>query len=86
MNPYRWTFGEYWIEHFSAFPPKVVMAKLRSMIRRGLMDGCACGCRGDFRPKEPVKPHPATVLGVPDEIRVAAKSGEPITITAVFHT
>jgi hypothetical protein len=30
------------------FPPKVVLAKLRSMVRRGLIDGCACGCRGDF--------------------------------------
>lgn len=29
-------------------PPKVVQAKLRSMIRRGLIRGCACGCRGDF--------------------------------------
>lgn len=27
---------------------KVVLAKLRSLIRRGLLDGCYCGCRGDI--------------------------------------
>ena len=30
------------------FPPKVVLAKLRSMERRGVINGCTCGCRGDF--------------------------------------
>lgn len=30
-------------------PPKVALAKMASLIRRGLIDGCACGCRGDFR-------------------------------------
>ncbi len=30
------------------FPPKVVQAKLRSMIKRRVLMGCACGCRGDF--------------------------------------
>ena len=29
-------------------PPKVVLAKLRSMVKRGVLRGCACGCRGDF--------------------------------------
>lgn len=29
-------------------PEKVVLAKLRSLVKRGLLDGCACGCRGDF--------------------------------------
>lgn len=29
-------------------PEKVALAKMRSMIRRGLVLGCACGCRGDF--------------------------------------
>lgn len=27
---------------------KVVLAKLRSAIRRGILRGCTCGCRGDF--------------------------------------
>jgi len=29
-------------------PPKLVLAKMRSLIARGLIDGCACNCRGDF--------------------------------------
>lgn len=35
-----------------AFPPdapyKVMLAKMSSLIRRGLVSGCDCGCRGDF--------------------------------------
>ena len=27
---------------------KLVLAKMRKLIRSGLVDGCACGCRGDF--------------------------------------
>ena len=29
-------------------PRKVILAKMRALLRRGLIDGCACGCRGDF--------------------------------------
>lgn len=31
---------------------KVANAKLRKMKRRGLVDGCACGCRGDWTIRE----------------------------------
>lgn len=34
--------------HFSDWPWKVVHAKVRALIRRGLLDGCDCGCRGDW--------------------------------------
>lgn len=27
---------------------KVALAKMRALIRRGLVDGCTCGCRGDY--------------------------------------
>lgn len=27
---------------------KIVMAKVEKLIRRGMLDGCTCGCRGDF--------------------------------------
>lgn len=29
-------------------PHKLVLAKMGKLIQRGLVDGCACGCRGDF--------------------------------------
>jgi len=30
-------------------PEKLALAKMRMLERRGLIDGCTCGCRGDFR-------------------------------------
>ena len=29
-------------------PEKVGRAKMNALIRKGLVDGCTCGCRGDF--------------------------------------
>jgi len=29
-------------------PPKVIMAKLRNLEKKGLIDGCTCGCYGGF--------------------------------------
>jgi hypothetical protein len=29
-------------------PEKLAHAKMKMMIRRGVVDGCRCGCRGDF--------------------------------------
>lgn len=29
-------------------PNKVLRAKMRSLVRRDLIGGCDCGCRGDF--------------------------------------
>lgn len=40
----RWDIGEM----LPIWPEKVLLAKLRSLKRRNLVDGCACGCRGDF--------------------------------------
>lgn len=31
------------------YPWKVLLAKASRLIKRGLMDGCDCGCRGDYR-------------------------------------
>lgn len=33
-------------------PVKIQLAKMRSLIKRGLVEGCCCGCRGDFYIKE----------------------------------
>jgi len=30
-------------------PEKLQRAKMAQLIKRGLVDGCDCGCRGDFR-------------------------------------
>ncbi len=30
-------------------PAKLGLAKMRKLIKRKLVAGCACGCRGDFR-------------------------------------
>lgn len=30
-------------------PPKLVKAKMDQLIKNGLVDGCTCGCRGDYR-------------------------------------
>lgn len=35
-------------DEFPQFPRKVVMAKLCSLVKRGMLEGCTCGCRGDF--------------------------------------
>lgn len=29
-------------------PEKVALKKMEALIRRGLVEGCSCGCRGDF--------------------------------------
>lgn len=29
-------------------PEKVILAKVQKLIRRGKIQGCWCGCRGDF--------------------------------------
>lgn len=52
----RLAFGGAWAvrnrdldpKHFPDIPMKVCQAKRRQLIKRGLMDGCTCGCRGDF--------------------------------------
>jgi hypothetical protein len=50
-------------------PDKVLLAKMAALIKRGLVDGCDCGCRGDYwltpkghaalgpAPPRPVYPH-----------------------------
>lgn len=33
-------------------PSKLVLAKMKQLIKNGLVEGCTCGCRGDFEIKE----------------------------------
>lgn len=51
----QWSFlAEAWVgeDVGVSFPPntpyKIKLAKMRSLCDRGLVDGCTCGCRGDF--------------------------------------
>jgi len=46
-------------------PEKVVLAKAKRLIRRGLIDGCGCGCRGDFQ----IRPAPQTGAPAPAQVR-----------------
>ena len=47
-----WFLGNYDNSVASVLPGvhhKLVLSKVRSMLKRGLIEGCGCGCRGDFR-------------------------------------
>ena len=44
----RWSFTWDIQEVLKQYPPKVVLAKLKSMKKRKIIDGCECGCRGDW--------------------------------------
>lgn len=53
-NPKQW-HNWYFKDQFDVsqvmpdgIPEKIILAKMRMMIRRGVVDGCDCGCRGDF--------------------------------------
>lgn len=41
----RWDLHE---QRFPDVPQKVLLAKARKLIRQNRLDGCWCGCRGDF--------------------------------------
>jgi hypothetical protein len=43
----RW--ASVWdLEKYFDAPRKVILAKASKLLRKGLMDGCACGCSGSF--------------------------------------
>lgn len=48
LNRASWFMRCDFADYFPELPEKVVLAKMKTMIRRGLIDGCTCGCRGDF--------------------------------------
>ena len=47
-NPARWAFWWDVTEELKVYPDKVVLAKARKLLKRGLIGGCVCGCRGDW--------------------------------------
>lgn len=44
----RWAGTRDLQEWYPTIPRKVLVAKAGQLIKRKLLDGCACGCRGDF--------------------------------------
>ena len=47
-SEFNWAWTMDIFPALSNFPEKVVLAKLRKAIKKGLAKGCTCGCRGDF--------------------------------------
>ena len=54
------TTGHLWTTYYdleelypdwNKFPDKVRRAKMASLVAKGYLDGCLCGCRGDFEPQ-----------------------------------
>jgi hypothetical protein len=45
---YLWTMVWDIEKHFPDVPKRVLAAKLEALVKRKLIDGCTCGCRGDF--------------------------------------
>lgn len=44
----RWVMWPEVTDLLPEYPSKVVHAKIRRLMTRGLLDGCPCGCRGDI--------------------------------------
>lgn len=44
----EWTMTWDLYKKFPDIPTKVLQEKIKSLIRRNLIGGCSCGCRGDF--------------------------------------
>lgn len=44
----RWAHDGDLNQAFWVYPPKVVAAKIKRLCKRGYVDGCWCGCRGDW--------------------------------------
>ncbi len=48
LDDLPWTHTWDVQERYPDVPPKVVAAKLSKLLRRRLVTGCDCGCRGDW--------------------------------------
>lgn len=67
----NWYFGDdYDVRKVmpTGVSPKLVLAKMGKLIRRGYLSGCDCGCRGDYEITEKgieeiKKSHPETIAG-----------------------
>lgn len=48
LRPLRWVLNWHLDRIFPTIPPKVMLAKMRRLKKAGLVQGCPCGCRGDW--------------------------------------
>ena len=47
-NPCSWYFVRNALPKNFFAPKKLILAKMSQLIKKGLINGCTCGCRGDF--------------------------------------
>lgn len=62
-----WANTDQVAAYFPAFPIKVVHAKLRRLLKRGLVSGCPCGCRGDWEVVPRTKPRHSDTEPLPSK-------------------
>lgn len=55
-------------------PAKLVLAKMRILIRSGLVDGCDCGCRGDFEITDKGREYLSCTEGDPISVGIQVRS------------
>lgn len=44
----KWTLMSEIESLYVGVPKKLIGSTMKSLVKRGLVDGCCCGCRGDF--------------------------------------
>lgn len=66
-------------------PAKVVLAKARKLYRRGLIEGCVCGCRGEFVITLEGRMLQAYLRGEPPLLTAATITGAEIAAIAAFE-
>jgi hypothetical protein len=47
-GPSKWVMVYDICRYWNVIPENVIRAKLKKMVYKGFIDGCWCGCRGDF--------------------------------------
>lgn len=50
MHNWCWLESPYCIANVlpKNTPDKLIISKMNNLIKKGLVDGCTCGCRGDY--------------------------------------
>lgn len=84
--------GSPWImiwdveKELSEFPQKVVWAKFSALHRRGIIDGCPCGCRGDLQVIDPNLWPKTDPLVVNLSLPPTSTRSRPNADAGVFHS